>query len=93
VPLAPESPVQSIVRAANLYHRGIICPGETWNQILDAVGGAEVGPILGQLTLDEQRSVKAIYSDRPRSLSFLAESRPASESQVTDLLRWCEDVR
>jgi hypothetical protein len=91
MPSAPKTPAQRIVQAAKLYHRGILGPGETWNQILEAIGESEVGPLLCQLTPDEQRSVKAVHSERPESLTARQNCRPPIKATVADLLRWCEE--
>jgi len=89
MPNAPETPAQSVVRVATLYHRGIICPSVPWDYILDSIGESDIAEIFEQLTPDEQRSIRAIYLDRPRSLAAKAGDRPTSKPQVADLLRWC----
>jgi ATP-dependent Clp protease protease subunit len=84
-----ETPAQAIVRRAELYHRGIICAGEVWSSILEAVGEANTNQALNQLTPEEQQSVRAIHLNSPESLRSLA--RRHRVPQADNLLRWCEE--
>ena len=36
--IPPRTPIERVIHAAGLYHRGIFCPAETWYQIADATG-------------------------------------------------------
>ena len=79
--------VESVLHVADLYHRGVICPAETWRQIHGAFAGADPREALSNFTSSDRTRVVAIYRDRPESLQRLASS--SKGSGYAAILNWC----
>jgi hypothetical protein len=84
-----ETPDRFVVRVAGLYHRGVICPSEAWNQIATAIDESPVKEFLAQLSTEERQSLLRLYDERPLSLAHLAEKYDSPKEQFLNLLRWC----
>ena len=76
-----------VVHAARLFHRGIICPTETWNVINDATADVDIVALLDGLDAVDRDAVRGIHNERPESLKHLAATR--DDSHFPSLLRWC----
>lgn len=86
--LTPErTPSEFIVHVARLYHRGVICPTETWNQIQDATADLNAVALFDELDEPQQTLVRGIHLERPESLENLAKSN--ADSQFAAMLNWC----
>lgn len=72
----------SIAHIVDIWKRGIVCPGEAWNQILDATQGSDLVAMLDSCEPATQKTVRDLYRDRPDSLP----------SGHIDLREWCERV-
>ena len=72
-------PAEQIAHIVGLWQRGIICPGETWNQMIDATEGYNLVTVLATCEPGTQATIRALYTDRPNSL-------PPEQSAVRD---WC----
>ena len=68
-----RKPPELVVHIARLYHRGVIYPAETWNQILDATNGLDAVSLFNELDADEQALIRGIHLERPGSLVALAD--------------------
>ncbi len=82
-----RSPPEMVVHAARLFHRGIICPTETWNVINDATANVDIVAILDGLDPVARDAVRGIHDERPESLEHLAATR--DDSHFPSLLQWC----
>ena len=86
--MPPErTPMEHVIHVARLYHRGVICPTETWNVIYDGTEHLDVVALFRELADDEQDLVRGIHRERPGSLENLAHSKP--DSQFPAMLAWC----
>ena len=86
--MTPErTPSEFVVHVARLFHRGVICPTETWNQIHDATVGLNAVALFDKLDEPQQTLVRGIYLERPESLENLARSKVGS--QFSAMLDWC----
>lgn len=74
-----------VVRMSKLFHRGIICPSEAWNQIGEATSIERLMLILDSLPQSDQEAVRGIHRKRPESLTHLA----ANDSRFQVILDWC----
>jgi len=83
-----RTPAEVVVRAAKLFHRGVICPTEAWNLINDATSDLDVVVLLDGLESSDQELVRGIHKERPESLRHLAASR--EDSHFPALLHWCK---
>ena len=72
---------------AKLFHRGIICPSETWRQIHDVDASSSITAIFDALDDAGRALVLGIHRERPNSLNFLSEAEP--ESKFPAMLEWC----
>ena len=79
--------MEHVIHVARLYHRGVICPTETWNVIYDGTKHLDVVALFRALADDEQDLVHGIHRERPGSLENLAKSNP--DSQFPAMLDWC----
>lgn len=70
----------SIAQIVTIYKQGIVCPGEAWNQILDASNGDDLPEILDLCEPTTQEMVRELYRDRPSSFP----------SGLPNLREWCE---
>ena len=82
-----RTPSELVVSAATLYHRGIICPAESWHLINDAIVDMDVRALLNALPNDDQELVRSIHCERPLSLESLAED--ITDEHYQTLLDWC----
>lgn len=84
----PRTPSEIVVRAAKLYHHGVICPAESWHIINDATISLDVRALLNGLSESDQELIRRVHVERPLSLESLAESM-ATEGHYGTLLDWC----
>ena len=88
--MTPErTPSEIVVHVARLYHRGVICPTETWNQIHAAIVDLDAVSLFNELDEHEQALMRGIHLERPESLENLANSN--SDSQFSAMIDWCLD--
>ena len=74
-----------LVRIAELYRDGIICPGELWNQTADATEGQDLVAQLDALPQDMQDVFRQCYRDR-----FEHAERPNCDDPTYQAFeRWC----
>ena len=86
--LAPERTLpEFVVHVARLYHLGVICPTETWNQIHDATANLDAIALFNGLGDAERALIRGIHLERPGSLENLAKS--STDSQFPAMLDWC----
>ena len=82
-----RNPFEFVVHVARLYHRGVICPTEAWNQIHDATENHDAIALFNQLNENEQELIREIHLECPDSLEGLATS--ATGSRFPAMLDWC----
>ncbi len=89
MPQTARTPIEKVVHAANLYHRGVICPAESWREINRATTGLDLRTLLDALSANDQELLRSMHRERPLSLESLAEEN----SQFATLLKWCVQPR
>ncbi|MCA9212028.1 MAG: hypothetical protein KDB27_03110 [Planctomycetales bacterium] len=82
-----RNPFEFVVHVAQLYHRGVICPTEAWNQIHDATDDHDAIALFNQLNENGQELIREIHLERPESLEGLATA--ATGSRFPAMLDWC----
>ena len=82
-----RTPAEFVIHVAQLFHRGIICPSETWRQIHDADASSSVTAIFDSLDDAARTLVLDIHRERPESLKFLSATEP--DSDFSAMLEWC----
>ena len=86
--MTPErTPSEFVVHVARLFHRGVICPTETWHQIHGATEDLNAVALFDKLDEPQQTLVRGIHLERPESLENLA--RSSVGSQFSAMLDWC----
>ena len=83
-----RSPKESVLHFAKLFHRGVICPTETWNKIFEETENSDVVAVLNSLDPEEQMLIRGIHRERPNSLACLAEKNP--ETNFPLIRDWIE---
>jgi len=59
----PKSPVEYARHVVDLHTRGIICPGEVWNQFVDHVTAETFAECMAQLTTELQGYFRHVVLD------------------------------
>lgn len=83
-----REPLQEVSHSINLYHNGVICPGEMWYMIARALTPETANSVLNGLPQQTQGHLRDVYFERP--------SLPDNEEFAAvcrQLVSWCERGR
>lgn len=66
---------ENVLRIISLYHRGIVCPAEAWNQIADAIDSASKAELEATIPADTVALIEQCKSERPLSFKDVSNAR------------------
>ena len=74
-----------VCRWVRQYERGWFCPAMLWGQIAEVLTGRNVIDLLGEVPMEFQEVLRAVYHERPDSLRNGVEDSPVLQA----VERWC----
>ncbi len=86
-PLPARTPEEQVAHLVRLWRRGIICPGELWNQIHDLFGEGGVAAGLDGSSAATQTLVREIFAE----MLWTADLQPSESIARREIRQWCED--